>query len=81
MLLFLFASLSVFLSLHDFTKKGILVNQNGGQGSPGPRSDSTEFAKKQNFFLLLQKFLFFYSRLSLVFCCLFLGFKLFSVFL
>ena len=36
MLLFLFASLSVFLSLHDVPKKAFLVNQNGGAGHPRP---------------------------------------------
>ena len=44
MLLFLFASLSVFLSLglHDVSKKKFLVK---GQGLLAPGSDGTEFAK------------------------------------
>ena len=46
MLLFLFVLLSaVFLSLQDVPKKVFLVNRNGEQGSYGPRSDGTEFAK------------------------------------
>ena len=50
MLLLLFASFSVFLSLHDVPKKVFCVNQNGGQCPLGLRSDVAEFAKLQNFF-------------------------------
>ena len=43
-MLFLFASLSIFLQ-RNAPKKVFLVNQNGGQGPLGPDSDGTEFAK------------------------------------
>ena len=47
MLLFLFATWSVFLSLQDVPKKVFLVIHNGRKA---PRSDGTEFSKRQNFF-------------------------------
>ena len=50
MLLFLFASLSVFLLLHDVPKKIVLVNQNGVGKAQAPLTDGTEFAKRQTFF-------------------------------
>ena len=45
MLLFLFASLSVFLSLHDVSEKVFLVSKNGGKVPPGPQTEGTKFAK------------------------------------
>ena len=47
--------MSVFLSLHDVPKQVFLVNQDGGQGPPGPRSDGTEIAMWQNVFLETQQ--------------------------
>ena len=50
-----------------------------GQGPPGPRSDSTKYAKRQNFFFYRDKdlYLLFDPRLSLILCCCFFAFKLF----
>ena len=45
MLLFLFASLSFFLSLHDAPKQVFLVNQNEGDAHLAPRSYSTDISK------------------------------------
>ena len=61
----------------------IVVNQNEGQGPPGPRSDGAEFAKRQNFFFHRNKdlYLLFYPRLSLILSgCLFLHLTFFGTF-
>ena len=45
MLLFLFATLSVFLTLHDVSKNVFLVNQDMGKTSLARRSNGIEFGK------------------------------------
>ena len=79
MLLFIFASLSVFLTLHDDPKNVLLLNEDRGFG---PRSNGTEFASNKTFSSTCNKnlHLLFYPRMSLILCFFFFAFKLFSFF-
>ena len=78
MLIFLFVSRSVFLSLHVFPKK-FLINQNRGKGSWPPVATALNLPNDKSFFFHRDKDLYslFYPRLSLILCCCFFAFKLF----